>query len=70
MYITNNPRVAKIAQDAGVDRIWVDLEYKGKEQRQAGMNTVKSNHTVEDVRRLRSVVTRSAYLPEKYKKGW
>lgn len=62
MYITNNPRVAKIAEDAGVDRIWVDLEYKGKELRQAGMNTVKSNHTVDDVRRLRSVVTRSALM--------
>lgn len=62
MYITNDTRVAKIAEDAGVDRIWVDLEYKGKEQRQAGMNTVKSNNTVEDVRRLRSVVTRSALM--------
>lgn len=57
MYITNNPAVARIAQDAGVDRIWVDLEYKGKEERQAGMNTVKSKHTIDDVRKLRQVVT-------------
>lgn len=62
MYITNNPKVAQIAQDAGVDRIWVDLEYKGKELRQAGMNTVKSNHTVDDVRRLRPIVTTSSLM--------
>ena len=62
MYITNNEKVARIAQDAGVDRIWVDLEYKGKEERQAGMNTVKSNHTVDDVRRLRPIVTKSSLM--------
>lgn len=59
MYITNNPRVAEIAQDAGVNRVWVDMEYIGKELRQAGMNTVKSHHTVEDVVALRKVVTTS-----------
>ena len=26
MYITNNPKVAKIAEEAGVDRIFVDME--------------------------------------------
>ena len=62
MYITNSEKVARIAQDAGVDRIWVDLEYKGKEERQAGMNTVKSNHTVDDVRRLRPIVTKSSFM--------
>ena len=34
MYITNNPQVAIIAQEAGVNRVWVDMEYIGKEQRQ------------------------------------
>jgi len=32
MYITNNLSVAQIAQDAGVDRIWIDLETLGKEE--------------------------------------
>ncbi len=59
MYITNKPAVAKIAQESGVDRIWVDLEYKDKEARQKGMNTVKSGHTIEDVKRIRQVVTTS-----------
>ena len=60
MYITNNIKIASIAQEAGVDRIWVDMEYKGKESRQAGMNTVKSNHTIEDIKKLRPILTSSA----------
>ncbi len=62
MYITNNPQLAKIAQDAGVDRIWIDLETKGKEERQAGMNTVKSKHTIEDIYKVRPVVTDSELM--------
>ena len=62
MYITNNVTVAEIAQKAGVDRIWVDMEYIGKEERQAGMNTVKSRHTIEDIARLRPVVKQSTLM--------
>jgi len=62
MYITNDPQVAQIAQDAGVERIWVDMEYIGKDLRQGGMDTVQSHHTVEDIRRLRPVVTRSQLM--------
>lgn len=57
MYITNDPRVALIAEKNGVDRIWVDLEVLGKEERQKNMNTVKSQHTVEDVALLSKVLT-------------
>lgn len=59
MYITNSPAIAEIAQSAGVDRIWVDMEYIGKDARQGGLDTVKSHHTVEDVKRLRPFVTNS-----------
>ncbi len=62
MYITNNVTVAEIAQKAGVDRIWVDMEYIGKEERQAGMNTVKSRHTIEDIARLRPLVKQSTLM--------
>lgn len=62
MYITNNPKIAAIAQDAGVDRIWIDLEIKGKEERQAGMNTVKSKHTVDDIKKLRPLVKTSKLM--------
>ncbi len=53
MYITNNVEVALIAQRAGVDRIWIDMEYIDKEIRQGGMDTVKSHHTIEDIKKLR-----------------
>lgn len=49
MYITNNPDIAKIADEAGVDRVWIDLEYKDKEKRQKGLDTVKSHHSVSDI---------------------
>jgi len=53
MYITNQPQIAKIADEAGVDRIFVDLETIGKTERQAGMNTVQSHHTLDDVKTIR-----------------
>lgn len=62
MYITNHEQIAQIAQEAGVDRIWVDLETKGKEERQAGMNTVKSKHTIDDIKKLRPIVTTSELM--------
>ncbi len=62
MYITNNPQVALIAEKYGVDRIWIDLETLGKEERQKGMNTVKSNHTVEDIKKIAPLLTKSEML--------
>ena len=62
MYITNDPQVAAIAQAAGVDRIFVDLETIGKQERQGGMDTVQSRHSIEDVRALRPVLTSSKLL--------
>lgn len=61
-YITNNPDVALIAEKVGVDRIWVDLETLGKEERQRGINSVKSRHTVSDVGKLASVLTKAELL--------
>ena len=52
MYITNRPEIAQIAETAGVDRIFVDLEYIGKAERQGGMDTVQSHHTLEDVKKI------------------
>ena len=62
-YITNNPQIAKIAEAAGVDRIFVDMEYIGKELRQPkGMDTVKNHHTVQDVQNIKSVLTKAELL--------
>lgn len=52
MYITNNIDVALIAQEYGVDRIWIDLETLGKEERQKNRDTVKSTHSVSDIRNI------------------
>lgn len=62
MYITNRPEVAVIAEKNGVDRIFVDMEYIGKDLRQGGMDTVQSRHTIEDIIALRSVVEKSELL--------
>jgi len=62
MYITNQPDVAKIAQASGVDRIFVDMEYIGKDARQGGMDTVQCHHTYEDIIAVRKAVTRSELL--------
>lgn len=62
MYITNNSDIALIAEKYGVDRIWIDLEVIGKEERQKGLNTVKSKHTVADIRRIKSLLTQSELL--------
>lgn len=62
MYITNNPVTAQIAQKAGVDRIWIDMEYIGKDKRQGGMDTVQNHHTIEDIKNLRPYITDSELL--------
>ncbi len=61
-YITNNLDVALIAEKAGVDRVWVDLETLGKEERQHNLNTVKSHHTIEDIRRIAPRLTEAEML--------
>ena len=62
MYITNNPQIASIAENCGVDRIFVDMEYIGKEIRQGGMDTIKNHHTVEDVKRITQVLKHAKVL--------
>ena len=62
MYITNKPRIAKIAEKYHVDRIWVDLEKRGKIERQYGRNTVISTHTLEDISVIRNSISTSELL--------
>ncbi len=62
MYITNKPQIAQIAESAGVDRIFVDLEYIGKAERQDNMDTVQSHHTVEDVKIIADAITTAELL--------
>ena len=56
MYITNRPEIAQIAESAGVDRIFVDMEYIGKEKRQNGLDPVMSRHSFEDIKKIANSV--------------
>lgn len=62
MYITNNPRIARIAVDCGVDRIFIDMEVIGKAERQGHIDSVKSHHTFDDIVRVREAIGRDAEL--------
>ncbi|MCU9951385.1 aldolase/citrate lyase family protein [Pseudomonas sp. PDM13] len=60
--ITNCVDMAAFAIASGVDRIFVDTEIIGKDARQGHLSTVISRHTLDDVRRIRSVVPEGRLL--------
>lgn len=62
MYITNNTSVAQIAEQAGVDWIFVDMEFIGKDNRQEGLDTVQNHHTIEDIRNIKAAVRKAKVL--------
>jgi 2-keto-3-deoxy-L-rhamnonate aldolase RhmA len=62
IFITNDERTAKYAEESGVHRIMVDLEIIGKKERQGHLNTVISEHTIEDVKSIRRVINNSKLL--------
>ena len=59
MYITNNPQVASVAENNGVDRIFIDMEFIGKSDRQGGKDTVQNHHTVSDIENVKKVLKTS-----------
>lgn len=62
MILCDDPKSAIDAQNAGIDRIFYDLEYIGKAERQHGRNTVKSNNSIDNIPAIRKVVTTSELL--------
>ncbi|MBR3971735.1 MAG: aldolase [Ruminococcus sp.] len=62
MYLTSSPTAAVEAEDAGVDRIFLDLEILGKEERQGHLDTVVSHSSLNDVAPLRRVISKSKLL--------
>ena len=62
MYITNDENIAKIAEESGVDWIFVDLEINGKERRQGNLDTVISRHKLEDVKKIKKTLLKSKLL--------
>ena len=62
MVLAADPQSAIEAQNAGVDRIFYDLEWIGKAERQHGRNTVKSNNNIDDIPAVREVLNESELL--------
>ena len=62
MYITNRPEIAQIAENTGVQRIFIDMEYIGKSIRQGGMDTVQCRHTIEDIQAVKKVLTKAQIM--------
>lgn len=54
--ITNQVDVAKEALQSGVDRIFIDLEIRGKEARQGHLDTVISRHSMTDIRPIADII--------------
>lgn len=62
MILADDPQSAVAAQNAGIDRIFYDLEYIGKAARQAGRNAVLSHNDIDLIPELRKVITTSQLL--------
>lgn len=62
MYITNRPKIAVIAEEAGVDWIFIDMEFIGKSSRQGGLDTVQNHHTIDDIKAVKSVLHKAELL--------
>ncbi|MGL5348081.1 MAG: aldolase/citrate lyase family protein [Peptostreptococcaceae bacterium] len=62
MLLTTDIDMIKEAEEIGIDRIFVDLEYINKRERQRGRDTLISNNTVEDVIKVREVVKKAELL--------
>ena len=62
MILASDPYAAAEAQCAGVDRVFYDLEYIGKESRQRGRNTVQSMNKIDDIPAVRDVLDRTELL--------
>ncbi len=62
MILCDDAESANKAQEAGVDRIFFDMEYVGKAERQHGRNTVLSHNSIEILPSIRKVVNKSELL--------
>lgn len=62
MILADTPESAFLAQSAGVDCIFYDLEYIGKSERQYGRNTVISHNDIEKLPSVKAVLTTSQLL--------
>lgn len=62
MYITNNEKLAVELEKIGVEIIWIDLEKNGKYERQKHINSVKSNHSLKDIKKISPLLKKSELM--------
>jgi citrate lyase beta subunit len=60
--ITDDEDFAGMAELAGIDRVMLDLETKGKAERQAGRGLFLSDHQIESVPRIRSCLKKASLV--------
>ena len=58
-FLTCDPKIARYADLAGIERVGVDLEVLGKAERQKGLSTWISHHREEHIPALREVVSQA-----------
>lgn len=61
-YITNNKKEAEIIDKTDIDWVFIDLEKIGKAQRQENRDTVKSDHSINDISKIKNVLTSTKLL--------
>ena len=61
-YITNDAIEAQIVDRLDINWIFLDLEFRGKHDRQAGRNTVMSKHSIADIAKINSVISETKLL--------
>jgi hypothetical protein len=62
MLITANAEIAQYAEQAGVNRIFIDMEVLGKAERQGHLNTHKAQHTFTDISNVRPVLNHAELM--------
>ncbi|CAH6794671.1 Aldolase [Vibrio chagasii] len=62
IYITNDIKLARIANESCVDYVMVDLEIIGKLERQGHLNTLISRHDISDVSNVKKQLSSSKLL--------
>lgn len=62
MILAADPQSALLAQESGIDRVFYDLEYINKNERQRGRDTVISNNRIDDIPAVRKVLNKSKLL--------
>jgi hypothetical protein len=62
LMIVDDPAIARYVSDNGVDALFVDLEWKGKEARQPKAESWKSRQSMGDVTKIREAAPRAELL--------